>query len=103
MVDVLLRLKSDDVLSEIGIQKGAMDMIDEAQMIRIRASQEGLERSQAPGGSVCNTMRAMAKLGAQTGFIGKVGTDDVAAYYEECARSRPGFLPRLPTSPSDRP
>ena len=42
LVDVLLRLKSDDVLSEIGIQKGAMDMIDEAQMIRIRASQEGL-------------------------------------------------------------
>lgn len=86
LVDVLLRLKSDDVLSEIGIQKGAMDMIDEAQMIRIRASQEGLERSQAPGGSVCNTMRAMAKLGAQTGFIGKVGTDDVAAYYEEALK-----------------
>ena len=86
MVDVLLRLKSDSVLSEIGIQKGAMDMIDEAQMIRIRASQEGLERSQVPGGSVCNTMRAMAKLGAQTGFIGKVGTDDVAAYYEEALK-----------------
>lgn len=86
LVDVLLRLKSDSVLSEIGIQKGAMDMIDEAQMIRIRASQEGLERSQAPGGSVCNTMRAMAKLGAQTGFIGKVGTDDVAAYYEEALK-----------------
>lgn len=86
LVDVLLRLKSDNVLLEIGIQKGAMDMIDEAQMIRIRASQEGLERSQAPGGSVCNTMRAMAKLGAQTGFIGKVGTDDVAAYYEEALK-----------------
>lgn len=86
LVDVLLRLKSDSVLSEIGIQKGAMDMIDEAQMIRIRASQEGLERSQVPGGSVCNTMRAMAKLGAQTGFIGKVGTDDVAAYYEEALK-----------------
>lgn len=86
LVDVLLRLKSDDVLAEIGIQKGAMDMIDEAQMIRIRTSQKGLERSQAPGGSVCNTMRAMAKLGAQTGFVGKVGTDEVAAYYEDALK-----------------
>lgn len=86
LVDVLLRLKSDDVLVEIGIKKGAMDMICEEQMLQIRASQQGLDRSQAPGGSVCNTMRAMAKLGAETGFIGKVGTDDVAAYYEEALR-----------------
>ena len=60
LVDVLLKLENDDVLAEVGIQKGAMDMINQEQMIKIRKSQEGLERSQAPGGSVCNTMRAMA-------------------------------------------
>ena len=27
LVDVLLRLDSDDVLAEVGIKKGAMDMI----------------------------------------------------------------------------
>ena len=55
LVDVLLKLENDDVLAEVGIQKGAMDMINQEQMIKIRKSQEGLERSQAPGGSVCNT------------------------------------------------
>ena len=50
LVDVLLRLENDDVLAEVGIQKGAMDMINQEQMIKIRKSQEGLERSQAPGG-----------------------------------------------------
>ena len=35
LVDVLLRLENDDVLSEIGIQKGAMDMINREQMIAI--------------------------------------------------------------------
>ena len=50
LVDVLLRLKNDDVLAEVGIQKGAMDMINQEQMVKIRKSQEGLERSQAPGG-----------------------------------------------------
>lgn len=43
LVDVLLRLENDDVLAEVGIQKGAMDMINQEQMIKIRKSQEGLE------------------------------------------------------------
>lgn len=83
LVDVLLKLETDEVLPEIGIQKGAMDMISEEQMIAIRKKQEHLERSQAPGGSVCNTMRAMAYLGANAGFIGKIGSDSVGSYYEQ--------------------
>lgn len=94
LVDVLLRLQSDEVLPEIGIQKGAMDMISEEQMIRIRKNQEGLEKSQTPGGSVCNTMRAMARLGATTGFIGKIGSDEVGDYYEEEVR-RAGVQPHF--------
>ena len=86
LVDVLLQLDSDDVLTEIGIKKGAMDMIGQEQMIAIRKRQERLERSQAPGGSVCNTMRAMACLGANTGFIGKIGTDTVGEYYEKALK-----------------
>lgn len=83
LVDVLLKLESDDVLAEVGIAKGAMDMINRDQMVTIRKTQENLERSQAPGGSVCNTMRAMACLGSKTGFIGKIGDDTVGEYYEQ--------------------
>ncbi len=50
LVDVLLRLENDDVLSEIGIQKGAMDMINREQMIAIRTTLAGLPRTQTPGG-----------------------------------------------------
>lgn len=42
LVDVLLKLENDDVLAEVGIQKGAMDMINQEQMIKIRKSQEAL-------------------------------------------------------------
>jgi len=83
LVDVLLKLENDNPLSEIGIVKGAMDMIDENQMIVIQKTQSHLERAQVPGGSVCNTMRAMANLGTQSGFIGKIGTDSLGRYYEE--------------------
>ena len=75
LVDVLLRLENDDILSEIGIQKGAMDMINREQMIAIRTTLAGLPRTQTPGGSVCNTMRSMSSLGANSGFIGKIGDD----------------------------
>lgn len=92
LVDVLLQLDSDDVLTQVGIQKGAMDMISEKQMIAIRTAQEHLERNQTPGGSVCNTMRTISCLGANAGYIGKIGTDEVGTYYENEVR-KSGVIP----------
>ena len=86
LMDVLLQLKQEEILSEIGIQKGAMDMINREQMIAIRQRLTDCPRTQAPGGSVCNTMRALAYLGAEAGFIGKIGTDAIGEYYEEALR-----------------
>ena len=83
LLDVLLRLDSDDTLSEMGVKKGAMDLIDESKMREIQKAQSGLQRSEAPGGSVCNTMRAMARLGADVGYIGKIGDDSEGKVYEE--------------------
>ncbi|MDD2951813.1 MAG: adenosine kinase [Parabacteroides sp.] len=94
LVDVLLKLENDDVLPEIGIQKGAMDMINRDQMVTIRTAQEHLPRTQSPGGSVCNTMRAMSYLGANSGFIGKIGDDSVGVFYEEAIK-RAGVTPHL--------
>ena len=92
LMDVLIRLESDKVLSELDIKKGAMDMIDESRMRMIQQSQQGLPASMVPGGSVCNTMRAMAKLGANTGFIGKLGTDELGKAYEQ-ALAKNGVKP----------
>lgn len=86
LVDVLLQLENDQILASFGIQKGAMDLIDEQQMMSIRKAQDNLKKTQAPGGSVCNTMRAIARLGGSVGFIGKIGTDNVGAYYEEALK-----------------
>lgn len=86
LVDVLLQLEDDRVLTEVNIQKGAMDMIDENQMIAIQRSQRGLKQSKAPGGSGCNTMRAIAKLGGTSGFVGKIGSDEAGIFYEEAVK-----------------
>lgn len=83
LVDVLSKLDSDETLVKIGIQKGAMDMISREQMYVIRKYQANTETTQAPGGANCNTMRAIALLGGQSGFIGKVGDDNLSQFYEE--------------------
>ena len=86
LLDVLLRLDSDATLSEMGVKKGAMDLIDESKMKEIQKAQSGLQCSEVPGGSVCNTMRAMARLGADVGYIGKIGDDSEGKTYEEETR-----------------
>lgn len=83
LVDVLSKLDSDETLVKIGIQKGAMDMISREQMYVIWKYQANTETTQAPGGANCNTMRAIALLGGQSGFIGKVGDDNLGQFYEE--------------------
>jgi sugar/nucleoside kinase (ribokinase family) len=94
LVDVLMKLDSDAPLSDIGIMKGAMDMIDESQMHSIQKTQSHSERSQVPGGSVCNAMRAIANLGVKSGFIGKTGNDMLGEYYEN-ALLQAGVSPHL--------
>jgi sugar/nucleoside kinase (ribokinase family) len=83
LLDALIRLESDQALTELGIAKGAMNLVDESKMREIQKAQAGLERSEAPGGSVCNTMRALARLGADVGYIGKIGDDRASRVYEE--------------------
>ncbi|MDR1980972.1 MAG: adenosine kinase [Tannerellaceae bacterium] len=87
LVDILLKLNSDETLSQTGMAKGAMEMIDEHQMRMIQSAQSHLERSRAPGGSACNTMRTLAGLGVNAGFVGKTGSDAMGDYYEEAIRS----------------
>lgn len=94
LLDILLRLESDKTLETIGMTKGAMDLVDETTMRTIQSEQSGLPRTQAPGGSVCNTMRALATLGAETGYIGKLGSDENGAFYEKAIRDA-GLKPHL--------
>ncbi|MDR2470468.1 MAG: adenosine kinase [Tannerella sp.] len=94
LLDVLLRLESDDALTRMGMKKGAMDLIPEAQMQAIHQAQKGLKREEAPGGSVCNTIRAMACLGADVGYIGKTGLDKAGAFYEQAVR-KAGVTPYI--------
>ena len=83
LVDVLVRLKDDSVLKQMGLPKGGMTLIDEAQQRSLRSRMEGLPTEQATGGSAGNTMLALSKLGGKTGFVGKIGRDALGKFYAD--------------------
>ena len=81
LTDVSAALKEDDILMEMGLPKGGMTHIDTVTFGKLMRVLERLEHTVTPGGSVANSCRAMARLGMPTGFIGKVGYDNMGARY----------------------
>lgn len=75
LVDVLVRLDDDKRLAELGLPKGSMQLIGEDTFASLRRKLREVHTQTANGGSCSNTMMALARLGAETGFVGKVGDD----------------------------
>lgn len=83
LTDMLVNLKSDSVLGRFQLKKGSMSLVDTALQTEISKSVAGLPYSLSLGGSAGNTIRAMARLGAKVGFIGKVGRDTTGDFFQQ--------------------
>ena len=81
LTDMLVNLKSDAVLGQFNLAKGSMSLVDTTLQTEISKSVAGLPYSLSLGGSAGNTIRAMARLGTEVGFIGKVGEDTTGDFY----------------------
>lgn len=83
LVDIMTQLENDSFLDEYKLPKGSMQLVDEPFVKDITKASEKFERSLASGGSAANTIHGLAKLGVDTGFIGKVGEDEMGAFFFE--------------------
>lgn len=83
LTDVLVNLQNDNVLGNFGLPKGSMSLVDAKLQRKISESTADLPHTLSLGGSAANTIRAMAKLGSQVGFIGKVGRDTTGDFFEK--------------------
>ncbi|GHU91612.1 adenosine kinase [Bacteroidia bacterium] len=81
LVDVLIRLDNDNILNELELPKGSMQLIDQTKREKIFRAVDGFGISLASGGSVSNTILALSKMGVDSGFIGKVGNDEYGNFY----------------------
>jgi len=81
LVDILLQ-ETDDFLISTEAQKGGMLLVD-AQKIESVLSRTKRQYSLVPGGSACNTIIGMARLGQKARFVGKRGNDELGETLEK--------------------
>lgn len=77
IVDILCKV-DEKFLSEQGLVKGSMSLIDETTAEKLSKLKSEKITS---GGSAGNTIAALAQLGCDSGFIGKVGCDDFGSKF----------------------
>lgn len=89
IVDVIAP-SDDDFLVRHGLQKGAMQLIDEAAAERLYAAMG--QTTVVSGGSAANTIIGAAQFGCRTAFIGKVKADPLGDLFAHDIRAaRVGF------------
>ncbi|OPZ98617.1 MAG: putative sugar kinase YdjH [Bacteroidetes bacterium ADurb.Bin408] len=83
LVDVMVRLDSDNFLKEMGLPKGSMQLIDTQFAKDLQGKISDFPKSISAGGSAANTINGLANLGVETGFIGVVGKDAMGKYFSD--------------------
>ncbi|MCS6831031.1 MAG: adenosine kinase [Armatimonadota bacterium] len=93
LVDVQVRV-DEKMLSELGLQKGGMFLIDEAQRgFLVKHLAHSVVHSEA-GGSGANTMIGVALLGGRACYTSKVADDEHGAIYRRSLSDK-GVKPNL--------
>ena len=87
LTDMLISISGDEVLSQYQLDKGSMSLVDNQFQTDILKAVAGLPHSLSLGGSAGNTIRTMARLGTEVGFIGKVGEDSTGDFYIQALRN----------------
>ncbi len=96
LVDVITILKSDRTLKEFDLPKGSMQLVTKEFSNRLLAGTLGLQKQQSSGGSAANTIHGLAHLGMETGFVGKIGKDNLGRFFEKDLKENniaPGHVP----------
>ena len=87
LTDVLVNLRNEEILHRHNIARGSMSLVDTALQAQISKEVAGLPHALSLGGSADNTIRAMARLGSEVGFIGKVGRDNTGDRFEQALQN----------------
>jgi sugar/nucleoside kinase (ribokinase family) len=99
LVDIQARV-SDDVLAQLGFQKGVMTLVDEATQGSVLSCIDGVPVNRCAGGSAANTVMGVADFGGKAAYAGKVGNDPLGRFCLEDMR-RMGVAIEVP--PTDGP
>ncbi len=74
---------SEEVLSDLGVEKGLMTLIEEKKHHSLAAQLSNHPHERACGGSAANTIIALAQLGGDGFYTCKVANDEAGKFYLE--------------------
>lgn len=97
LVDIIIPLQQDQILSQFGLPKASMQLVDEEKAMQILNFFDPASITYASGGSAANTIHGLANLGVTTGFIGMVGKDEYGNLFRNDQKNH-GIAPHLLTS-----
>lgn len=83
LVDVLIKLENDYFLEEYNIPKGSMQLVERDFVKLLSIVTNSIQPQLTSGGSASNTIHGLARLGAQTSYIGKIGNDDFGKIFSD--------------------
>lgn len=100
IVDVLSQTE-DTFLGHMGIEKGIMQLVEKDRAETLYGAMK--DRTEAPGGSVANTLAGLGNLGLTTAFIGRVRDDALGRFYAKALELEGTDFPNPPVADADLP
>ena len=83
LVDVISVLKDDSILEKFGLPRGSMTLVDTELSKKIYDATYSEKSEMSTGGSVANTMRSLASLEGNGGYMGKIGDDKLGNIFKQ--------------------
>ncbi|MDP1620927.1 MAG: adenosine kinase [Bacteroidales bacterium] len=81
LVDIMIPVENDNILELLSLPKGSMQLVDIERSNTVLSALKDYQKSHSAGGSAANTIHALAMLGAQAGYIGVVGEDELGGFF----------------------
>ena len=82
LTDILAVLQDDSLLRQFHLPKGSMQHVDKTTGDRIWQTLRQMGVQYVAGGSAANTITGTAIFGMKSGFIGKIGDDELGHLYK---------------------
>lgn len=83
LVDIVNVLENDILLDDFGLIRGSMTLVDAELSRKIYDATYFNKREITTGGSAANTIHALAELGVNCGYVGKIGNDMLGKIFRE--------------------
>jgi len=83
LVDIMVSIENDSILEDFKLPRGSMTLVGAGKSEEIYEATLVQQKSVTTGGSAANTIHALAGLGGNCGYLGKIGKDELGSIFKE--------------------